>query len=55
MLRKFLRRSGVEGSLGSDGAWCLIDRLDPRGTGYIRYVKFLDNVRVRFLLRRSVG
>ena len=42
---QFLRRSGVENALGSDGTCALIDRMDPRATGYIHYVKFLDKVR----------
>eukprot|EP00904_Undaria_pinnatifida_P002651 jgi/Undpi1/12387/HiC_scaffold_5.g02059.m1 len=41
---QFLRRSGVENTLGSDGTCALIERMDPRATGYIRYIKFLDKV-----------
>ena len=41
---QFLIRSGVEADLGGDGACGLIERLDPRATGYIRYNKFLDLV-----------
>ncbi len=41
---KFLIRSGIEADLGGDGACGLIERLDPRATGYIRYNKFLDTV-----------
>ncbi|CAM9186272.1 unnamed protein product, partial [Ectocarpus fasciculatus] len=41
---RFLIRSGVENSLGGDGACGLIERMDPRATGYIRYNKFLDKV-----------
>lgn len=42
---KFLIRSGIEADLGGDGACGLIERMDPRATGYIRYNKFLDLVR----------
>eukprot|EP00903_Cladosiphon_okamuranus_P013950 g12974.t1 len=41
---QFLIRSGVETDLGGDGACGLIERMDPRATGYIRYNKFLDLV-----------
>lgn len=42
---RFMVRSGVESSLGGDGACGLIERMDPRATGYILYNKFLDKVR----------
>lgn len=41
---RFLVRSGVESSLGADGACGLMERMDPRATGYILYNKFLDKV-----------
>lgn len=37
-------RSGVEASLGGDGSCGLVERMDPRATGYILYNKFLDKV-----------
>ncbi|CAM9842968.1 unnamed protein product [Pylaiella littoralis] len=41
---RFMVRSGVEASLGGDGACGLIERMDPRATGYILYNKFLDKM-----------
>lgn len=42
---QFLERSGVKKVLGSDGTCSLIERMDPRATGYIRFAKFLDKAR----------
>ncbi|CAM9910415.1 unnamed protein product, partial [Ascophyllum nodosum] len=41
---QFLRRSGIESALGRDTTSSLIERFDPRGTGYIPYAKFLEKV-----------
>ncbi|CAM9175845.1 unnamed protein product [Hapterophycus canaliculatus] len=41
---QFLIRSGIESDLGGDGACGLIERMDPRATGYIAYNKFLEKV-----------
>ena len=44
---QFLRRSGIESALGRDTTSSLIERFDPRGTGYIPYAKFLEKVRTK--------
>lgn len=44
----------VEDKLGSDGSCALIERLDPRATGYIKYNTFLDRVSRKYTPTRDV-